>query len=81
MRAVVLAFAILASAPALATDHTDDTDVMDTDSGAVAGTDGMTASERAGDDGGLACSSVGGSALGLTLPLLGLALVVTRRRG
>ena len=73
MRALLVAACLLTAAPALATtDGTDDTDATYLDA--------STASELAGDDGGLTCSSLGTGAV-VTIPLvLLLAGLFARRR-
>lgn len=85
MRTLFLLSSMLIAMPALATDEPDtdetsDTDGSDTD---AADTDGETASERAGDEGGMKCDSAAVATAGLVVPafIAGLALVARRREG
>lgn len=84
MRACFLAFALVMSVPAHATDHTDDIggdtgEELGDDTDGLADTDGETASERAGDPGGLACNAVTIGGLATPSLVVGLLLVARRR--
>lgn len=82
MRALFLLSSLLVAAPALSTDDTDvDTGFEDTGTVEQGSEDlsGSTASERAGDEGGLSCTTVGGGLGALPLLLVGAALVRRRR--
>ena len=66
-----------ATSPAIATDHTDDTDtdaVVQDDPG------GSTAADLAGEPGGVDCSHAAGAASLAPTILLGLVVVARRRR-
>jgi len=81
MRPLALLLCVALGAPALATDDTEDTDVVDTDTDATtADLNGRTASEISGDDGGLDCSAVGTAGLGLPMLLVAGAMIRRRRQ-